>query len=192
MRVFAGLPLPEAVAASVVTALAPARARFPARWVPGGNLHVTLRFFGDLEDAAVAAVKETLDHPELHRLAIASRLGAAGQFPPRGIPCVLWIGVDKGGAEVRAFWETLERLLAPLERAGGPLEGLPRENRDFTPHITVARPGNSLIPSGWAAGTAIPAEDFLFSECILYQSLLGREGAQYIALKRVTLEKGAS
>ena len=192
MRVFAGLPLPEALAASVVKALAPARARFQARWVPAENLHVTLQFFGDLDDAALSAVKETFDQEELRRPAIESRLGPAGQFPPRGNARVLWIGLDKGGAEVRAFWETLERLLAPLGRSGGPLEKLSREDRDFTPHITVARSGNSPVRNDWASEVVIPAVEFSISELILYQSLLGSGGARYAPLKRTAMIKGAS
>jgi 2'-5' RNA ligase len=105
---------------------------------------------------------------------------------------VLWVGLQKGKAEVHVLWETLSRLLAPLEETGGPLQGLPREDRDFTPHITVARAGSALIRPGWAEGVEMPGADFEITECILYQSLLGSGGARYVPLKRVSLEKGAS
>jgi RNA 2',3'-cyclic 3'-phosphodiesterase len=193
LRLFTGLPIPPDAARSLVTSLAPARERFPkARWVPCANLHVTLRFFGDLDDAACAAVMEALDHQELRRPMIACRLGSIGQFPPRGTPRVLWAGLERGAAEVHALWECLSRLLAPLEEQGGPLAGLPREDRDFTAHITVGRSGNSLIRPGWAQGVVIPSLDFEISELILFQSLLGSEGARYVPLKRVPLLKGAS
>ena len=191
MRLFAGLPLPSDVADSLVQALAPARQRAPrARWVPPANLHVTLRFFGDVDDSARGALEPVFDREELRYPAIPCRLGATGQFPPRGAPRVLWVGLEAGAAEAHAFWEMLSRLLAPLQDAGGPLQGLPRDAREFTPHITVARAGHVPIRQDWAEGVAAPGAEFLISECILYQSLLGSEGARYIPRKRVPLGKG--
>ena len=193
VRLFAGLPLPPDVADSLARALAPARARSPgARWVPAENHHVTLRFFGELDDAARAVVSELLDSKELLCPVISCRLGAAGQFPAQGAPRVLWVGLEKGAAEVHALWENLSHMLAPLEKAGGPLQGLPRENRGFIPHITLARAGNASIRPGWVEGVIIPAVDFVIAEWILYQSLLCSEGVRYVPLKRVPLLKGAS
>ncbi len=125
VRVFAGLPLPSDVARSLLTALSPAREESPqARWVPAANLHVTLRFFGELDDAACAALGAVFSSKELPCPGISCRLGPAGQFPPRGAPRVLWVGLERGASEVHALWENLSRLLAPLEVTGGPLSGL--------------------------------------------------------------------
>ena len=194
MRLFAGLPLPPDVADSLVGALAPARSLYPrARWVPASNLHVTLRFFGDVDDAACAALGEVMAREELRRAAIRCRLGHVGQFPPRGSPKVLWAGLDRGSPEVHALWEALMRILSPLEGQGGPLHGLPRDNRDFTPHITVARSGNALLrPLDWAEKVRMPDMDFEITECILYQSLLGSGGARYVPMKKALLGEGES
>ncbi len=192
MRLFAGLPLPSDIAEGLVHALASARQRAPrARWVPAENLHVTLRFFGDVDDAARAALEAVFDSGELRRPTISCRLGAAGQFPLRGAPRVLWVGLETGAAESHAFWESLRRLLAPLQEKGAPLETLPRDERDFAPHVTVARVGHAPIREDWAEGVAVPHADFQLSECVLFQSLLGREGARYVPQKRVQLVKGA-
>jgi 2'-5' RNA ligase len=155
------------------------------------NLHVTLRFFGDLDDAACAALSEVMNRSELRCPAISCTLGAGGQFPPRGNPKVLWVGLERGAAEVHALWEILSRLLAPLSETGGPLQGLSHEDRGFIPHVTVARAGNALIRPGWTEGVMIPSADFVIGECVLYQSLLGSEGARYFPMKRVAFVRGA-
>jgi RNA 2',3'-cyclic 3'-phosphodiesterase len=192
VRLFAGLPLPHDVAKTIVQSFAPLREKAPkARWVPETNLHVTLCFFGDCEERSRAALDEIFRREELHRPAISCSLGRCGQFPPKGAPKVLWVGLEKGSAEAHDLWATLQRLLAPLQAAGEPLEDLPRDDRGFTPHITVARTGNAIIRQDWAEGIHVPPTSFQIEECILYQSLLDRSGARYVPQTRVSLVKGA-
>jgi len=181
VRVFAALPLPLDVAGPLDSALAPARLACPGlRWVSPAGFHVTLHFFGEVPEAGVTALQQVFDDAELRVPAIPVRLGRIGQFPPRGNPRVLWVGLERGEAEIRAYWSLFEKKISPL--------GWTPEERGFSAHITIARAGREAV--GWNAGLEMPRTDFLMEECVLFQSILGRARAQYVPLKKITLEKG--
>ena len=179
MRVFAALPLPQAATAALDAALAPVRQLHPrVRWVSAKGLHATLHFFGEVSDEQRARLQALFDGAgELQRLRIRARLGALGQFPPRGNPRVLWAGIDRGAEEMTEYWNLFESKIAPL--------GWSPDPRGFTPHITVARAGSIPLESGWDAGVRLPALDFFVEECVLFQSILGRAGAEYVPLARI-------
>jgi len=182
MRVFAALPLPPAAIGSLTEALQPLRRRYPRlRWVPPGGLHVTLHFFGELPETGVSSLKQVFGDPGLHRSAIPSRFGAFGQFPPGGVPRVLWVGFTLGQPEMAEYWERFESRIASL--------GWTRDPRGFTPHVTVARNGGrDTVAPGWQEETGVQSPDFLVGECVLYNSILERTGARYIPLTRVEFE----
>jgi RNA 2',3'-cyclic 3'-phosphodiesterase len=183
VRVFAALPIPPSAAAAVEEALASAHRLYPRlRWVPAEGMHVTLHFFGECTDADIVLLQKLFGEPELRRPVISCRLGRLGQFPARGRPSVLWVGLEKGGDEMKSYWEVLEKKLAPL--------GFKADARGFSPHVTVARAGSTPVDDGWNAGIEMPAADFLTEECVLFKSILGRHGAQYLPLARIAFERG--
>jgi RNA 2',3'-cyclic 3'-phosphodiesterase len=181
--VFAALPLPPAVAEALDASLAPLRQRYPrVRWVSARGLHMTVHFFGEIPDEAVAPLLRLFDEAgDLRRPRIPARLGSLGQFPPRGNPRVIWAGLDHGGEELKGYADLFETKIAPL--------GWSPDPRGFTPHITVARAGTVPLESGWAAGADVPKTDFFVEECVLFQSILGRAGAQYVPLAHVAFGK---
>lgn len=181
MRVFAALPLPAAVVSSLEEALAPARRVSPGlRWVSAGGFHVTLHFFGEVPEPGLAALQRVFDDPDLRVPAISLRIGRMGQFPPRGNPRVLWVGFEQGVQEMRSYWDLFEKKISPL--------GWAPDERGFSPHVTVARAGRAAR-SGEDPNVEIPPIAFLMEECVLFQSILGRAGAQYLALKRISLKR---
>jgi 2'-5' RNA ligase len=170
------------VAGLLDSALAPARRACPGlRWVSAVGFHVTLHFFGEVPEAGVAALQHVFDDPGLRVPAIPMRLGRIGQFPPRGNPRVLWVGLERGEAEIRAYGSLFEKKISPL--------GWTPDERGFSAHITIARAGRTAA-AAWDGDLEMPGTDFLMEECVLFQSILGRAGAQYVPLKRITLERG--
>jgi len=122
--------------------------------------------------------------PALRRAPISTGLGGLGQFPPRGIPRVLWVALERGVEEMRAFWERFEQAIAPL--------GWTPDPRGFSPHVTVARPGSAALDGDWGSGVEMPALGFSIVECVLFQSVLGRAGAEYLPLKRIPFNRGSA
>ena len=182
MRVFAALPLPMAAAGLLDSALAPGRRACPElRWVPPAGFHLTLHFFGKVPEAGVTALRQVFDDPDLSVPAFSTRLGKIGQFPPRGNPRVLWVGLERGEAQIRAYWNLFERKIFPL--------GWTPDERGFSAHVTIARAGRAGA-AAWNADLETPPADFFMEECVLFQSILGRAGAEYIPLKKITLARG--
>ncbi len=181
MRVFAALPLPRAVSDGLAVALEPVRAAHrDIRWVNPDGFHVTLHFFGDVSDAQLADLKTALTDSRLKVPAFAARLGALGQFPPRGTPRVVWVALSRGGEEAASLWTVVEQVIEPL--------GWRRDPRGFTPHVTVGRAGRGGAAPIDPAGVAIPAAPFRLDEIVLFESVLGPGGAAYRPEARVTLE----
>jgi RNA 2',3'-cyclic 3'-phosphodiesterase len=128
-RAFVGvdLPVPGRVQALVASLGGLGKA---VRTVPAGNLHVTLKFLGDVEadeireiDTITKAACEGIDPFDV-------RLVGLGAFPKIERPSVVWVGIENG--------EPLVEMANRLETALAPL-GYPPEARAFTPHLTVAR-----------------------------------------------------
>ncbi len=124
MRLFAAILLPE----DVRFRLARLASGLPgARWVPEENYHLTLRFIGEVDNAAAETLADALSTVggEGFDIEIAS-LGSFGGARPRAV----WAGV----AEAASLAMLRRRVETALSRAG-----LPPEGRKYTPHVTLAR-----------------------------------------------------
>ena len=129
MRLFTGIDLPEDVQDRLERLLVRLRPTAHLNWIPVYNLHITTKFIGawpeqDL-DRLTAALSQT---PQSH--AINIMIQGVGWFPNPHHPRVFWAGVIGGDALADLAKQT-EDLLEPL--------GLKREERAFSPHLTLAR-----------------------------------------------------
>ncbi len=184
MRVFAALPLPRPAVEELSAVVLPIRKEHPhLKWVSPSAYHLTLHFFGEVEGEALVSLRKTFSDPRLQRPPITAKLGPLGQFPPGGNPRVVWIGLREDGGNLQTYWELFQSVIAPL--------GWEPERRGFTPHVTLARSSGSAVRPGWDSGARLPDRPFSIGECVLFQSSLGRGGAEYVPLERVTLDGGA-
>lgn len=176
VRLFSAIDFPPHVLQVLAGRQARLRAQVAAqRWQRTELSHLTVQFFGELEPeqlpALIAAIQEGV-HPfspfEL-------RLGDLGFFPPRRRPRVLWCGL-KG--EVA----TLLKMEAFLWEACLPL-GLKKEQRLYSPHITLAREVASPIDWDTLAweDDELPAT-WLVAQIALYRSEFSAAGARYSRL----------
>jgi len=125
IRLFVGLPLPE----KVRTRLAAMCAGVPgARWEPPENLHLTLRFIGEVELGQAEDIDGQL--ARLHMPGFAMTLATVDHFGPGEKARALYVGVERS--------EPLMRLQGKIENALQRI-GLPPETRKFIPHVTLAR-----------------------------------------------------
>jgi RNA 2',3'-cyclic 3'-phosphodiesterase len=180
MRVFVAVELGEAVrerAARVSRALAAAleqgRDRRGVAWVAPHNLHLTLRFLGEIDAAALEAVKGRLA-PPFAAPPFEVALSGLGTFPSSGPPRVVWLGVGDGAKALSGLYREVDERLAGL--------GLPREARGFHAHLTLGRIKAPVGPRLLAAMTKSGAADAgrcLVDHVTLFESRLSPSGATY-------------
>jgi 2'-5' RNA ligase len=178
MRLFVALLLP----ARVLEDLTRLCSGLPgARWVSPENMHLTLRFIGEVDGAGADDV-----HMALKRIrgpAFPLALSGLGSFQSGRKIRQLWAGVADQPALIRLA-DDVEKALV---RAG-----LEPEGRKFKPHVTLARfnkkPGNKLAPYLEAYG-AFCADPFPVTAFVLMRSHLGHGGAHHEALADYALEE---
>lgn len=187
MRVFAAVELPEEVRARVAAAsrelLAGVRAAKP---VAAENLHVTVRFVGEVDDAAVGPLCAAVGEAAPAVTSGVARVRGFGAFPNARRPRVVWAGVDDPGGVLPALESAVSGRLAAL--------GYAPESRPYSAHLTVARMREGVRDTGpLAARLAAAAEDPpAFGEVpvesvTVFRSELGRGGSRYTALARFVL-----
>ncbi len=169
LRLFTAIDLPEQVknALTVLCSGVPG-----AKWVKREQMHLTLRFIGDVDEEQFTAIRDVLGGIKIAPFEIA--LEKVGQFPPKGAPRVLWVGI-KAPDTLATLYRQIESALTNL--------GLEPESRPYSPHITLARFKTS--PPSDAVRTfhnrhihfqtaSIPVDSF-----ILYSSTLTPGGSIY-------------
>lgn len=191
MRLFFALPLPDEAldaleaAGRAFTAAASTAERAGAesaavsgfgraRWSPRANLHLTLAFLGDYDEAGLAAALAAggeafgLGAPA-PSAGLALRLEGWGAFPRVGAAAVLWAGLARSPELLAAG----ARLRAALDRTG-----LRYDRSPFKPHLTLARFSKPAdlrgLPAEAVAGLAFRAR-----EAALYRSVLGGGPPRY-------------
>ena len=178
-RLFIGIRPPEPVREALLDTM---EALEGARWIDEDNLHLTLRFVGEVERPAANDLAEALAQIEWPRFEL--RIAGVGAFDRshrhHSWPHAVWARV--------APVDRLEGLRQKIERACE-LAGLGRETRRFTPHITLARTGRSTAPLGeWlAAWGDLAAGPWTVEDFILFESHLGHTGAVYEEVVRYRL-----
>jgi 2'-5' RNA ligase len=129
VRLFAAVDLPEDVAASLA-AVVPADPRL--RWVPREQWHITLAFYGEVDDARAERLQEGLERATKRGRPFRLRLAGAGTFPRQSSKArVLWLGVD---GEVEELRRLADRCAGAGRRAR-----IAMEDRAFRAHLTLAR-----------------------------------------------------
>jgi 2'-5' RNA ligase len=148
------------------------------RWQDDGQLHLTLRFIGEVERPLAEDLALALGQVRFERFAI--RIAGVGRFEQRGRGA-LWVGVEPR-TPLAALAAKVERICVGV--------GLPAERRAFHPHITLARWGRSgavSLDPFLARHAALISEPFEIDAFHLYQSRLGRDGAHYEAVAEFPL-----
>jgi 2'-5' RNA ligase len=100
------------------------------RWVPVENIHLTLKFLGDVSLANLEILKKILRSEAGHHHSFEISVGELGAFPSLRRPRVIWIGV-KAPTELNSIQTGIENETSRL--------GYAREERDFSPHLTLGR-----------------------------------------------------
>jgi RNA 2',3'-cyclic 3'-phosphodiesterase len=174
-RLFAALRPPPAMRAQLLDIMGGVPG---ARWQSDDQLHLTLRFIGEVdrhqaEDIAVALA--TIDHP---RPTVA--LAGAGSFVSKGHPHTLWAGIAADDA-LKLLHDRIERALT--------LAGVAPDPRAYKPHITIARLNRTTGPIEpfLARAATLTSAPVTLDAFMLFESTLGSDGAVYDTVARYPL-----
>jgi 2'-5' RNA ligase len=175
-RLFIGLRPPAPIRAHLLAQMGGVPG---ARWQSDEQLHLTLRFIGDVDRRIAEDVALALG--QVRSPAIEAALAGTGQFDSRGRPNAIWAGVRPPDA--------LAQLHRKLDQAMVRL-GLEPERRAYLPHITLARlSGPANIADRYLADHAgLTSPPFTFTHFHLFESTLGGGGAHYEAIERYRLD----
>lgn len=149
-----------------------------ARWQDAGQLHLTLRFFGEVEPQVAEDLVTALESVCAPPFALALR--GVGHFEKKGRAHTLWAGLAPSDA--------LLALQRRIERAAR-RAGLPAESRVFAPHITLARSnaGSGPLLPFLQANSALAGEPWRVEAFDLVESTLATTGAEYQIVRRYRL-----
>lgn len=132
MRLFVAIELSEVVRRVLAATQAGLKPRCQdVRWTPSEQLHLTVKFLGDVGDGDVAAVCEAMASAASESKPFLIRTGESGCFPERGAVRIVWTSM----VEERGL---LAGCIAAVEARFEPL-GFPREHRPFAAHVTIGR-----------------------------------------------------
>jgi 2'-5' RNA ligase len=178
VRLFVALEIPRAVRDNLATLIKDLRRTAPnARWLRPENIHVTLKFIGEVPPEKVQYIRGALSGVRSEHAAELSFRGL-GFFPNAKRPSVLWAGIDAS--------PNLQSLAGDIESSLEKL-GFPREQRPFVPHLTIARFQPPRIHEQLQSAIAQSSEREFGSlrtcEFHLIKSNLKPSGAEYTTLE---------
>lgn len=195
MRLFLALDIDDTIRDQISRFVDGVRNFSPdARWVKPESIHVTLKFIGEQRDDAVDKIKRALKDVSTATTEIKFR--GYGFFPTPKSARVFWIGMESG--------PQLAQLAAAIdERIAG--LGMKKEDRAFSPHLTLARAVGGSGSPRWRKGdspnrafsylqeklSALPVPEFgtmTPREFFLYQSQLSPKGSKYTKLAKFALQ----
>lgn len=170
-RLFTALDLPPAAIDTLCAFRQEQHLDVRARWTPAENLHLTLRFIGEIDDARAERVEATLADVHGRNAPFDVEPLGLGVLPSRRTPRVLTVRIDPS--------EPLQRLYGTLQDALAAVD-VEREERLFRPHVTLARFKNASPERVYAAlrtMQAPPLDPFPADRFYLYESTLTPDGA---------------
>ncbi|MCK9430280.1 MAG: RNA 2',3'-cyclic phosphodiesterase [Candidatus Omnitrophica bacterium] len=155
-------------------------------WVKPQNLHLTLKFLGDISPEQLEKIKTTAKKIADNSGGFKVKLRKLGVFPNLRAGQIIWVGTDEAPSSLKQLAQQLETGLAE--------SGIPKELRPFCAHITIGRIKNRPAASDLQKAldrvkinTSDPGE-FNCEKVILFESTLGPGGPVYTALKELNLK----
>ena len=156
------------------------------RWVPARNIHLTLKFLGDVSPANMTVLMNILRAEVGRQRSFSLSIAGLGAFPTTHRPRVLWVGVE-APPQLSALARLVENETRKL--------GYSPEERPFSAHLTLGRVSQNASPlevrqvaETLALIQVGPLGDAAVREVVLFKSVLTPQGAEYSALLKVPLQ----
>ncbi|MCP4943248.1 MAG: RNA 2',3'-cyclic phosphodiesterase [Planctomycetaceae bacterium] len=156
------------------------------KWVPTDNLHLTLKFLGDVDNTEVPDVCNVIHRVCSNHAPFHLDFGGTGGFPSRERPRILYAGINDASGALTKIVSQLETSLAEL--------GFKQEPRDYIPHLTLGRTrstsklANSDVMDRLAAEQDTELGGMLVSSLQLVASFLDKSGPTYQIMDTIPLD----
>ena len=151
--------------------------RADVKWVPPENVHLTLKFFGQITQGQVDEIARRLDEVVKDQDPFLVSVNGAGMFPNMRRPRVVWLGIGAELVPLSALHRTVEETLEAI--------GFDRESRAFRPHLTLGRVrsgrGIDDLARRVRESLGLSLGSFTVDHLTLFRSDLGPTGARYTA-----------
>ena len=156
------------------------------KWVKPENIHLTLKFLGNVTDEQIEKVKNTLKKIASDIQSYQIHLAEIGAFPKLSYPRVIWVGMDEGAEECKALAKSTEDAMEKL--------GFEKEKRSFSPHLTLGRVRSAknrqpLIKTVEKEKNFSSSSKLLVEEIVLFKSTLTPKGPIYEPMFKGNLVK---
>ncbi len=179
IRCFAAIEIPEKIQALLVDVQKAFRPKIErASWTKHGNFHLTLKFFGEVENRNVDELGAALQRIAISQNPFSIEIGGIGAFPNLERPRVLWVGLKQGSAPTKKLANAINLELAE--------SGYPKDTR-FHPHFTLARFKNRVnlkpLINLFTKFEVLNRTSLIVEKITLVKSELHPSGAVYTPLK---------
>ena len=181
-RVFCAIELHESVRSVVLRHIARLKEAVPhakASWCRDTNLHLTLKFLGEIPETSVADLSAAASRAAVELTPFSIQLEQTGVFPVRGQPRVLWLGINDLTGKLAELHGRLETEAVNV--------GFAKEARPFHPHLTVARlrqPDNARALAVAHKQMEFAPLEIDVTELLVIRSELSSEGSKYSVVSR--------
>lgn len=164
--------------ASVIDLLKQQKNTKKIKWIPPKNLHVTLRFIGEIEEEKIVAIQQTIIEEIKAIQSFSLEIGKIAMFPPGSAHPHIIALLFSLSEELAFLVQTIERAVVQC--------GVAPENRIFMPHLTLGRIYSHVELDFDPIPVKLPQQTVV-SSVIVYRSDLGDSGSIYTSLKEVKL-----
>jgi 2'-5' RNA ligase len=184
IRSFLAIELPKSILEKIDEVQGDLRSTHAdVRWVNPEKIHLTLKFFGNVEESRIDSIFKSIEEPIQNTLPFSLKARGIGAFPSLRNPRVIWMGLVEGREILTALQKQIETRLEKI--------GFEPEDRPFHPHLTLGRMKSSRGKEELAEKMEKHKEgefgDFKVERVVLFRSDLRPSGPIYTPLGDVKL-----
>ena len=184
IRSFLAIELPKPILGKIEEVQGDLRSTHAdVRWVSPEKIHLTLKFFGNIEESRIDLIFKSITEPVRDALPFSVRVRGAGAFPSMKNPRVIWMGLADGKEMLISLQKRIEDRLEKI--------GFEPEDRPFQPHLTLGRMkssrGKEELAKRMEKYTEEDFGNFQVERVVLFKSDLRPSGPIYTLLKVLRL-----